>query len=252
MVHKKPNHSPRIPAAQGIQNYQLKHRVSGAAIIIGAAVVMIPLFLNEPNVALIIAQEDASFEESSAFQSRVQPLDNANNPALLPSSKLVDGDSDSAASQTQSTKLVLTFDSGAEKQPESDVDVAEKQPESDADVSETQPDSDADVAEKKPESDADVDVAEKQSAADQTAKKVIESGWIVQAGVFFEKENVESVSKSLKDNGFEVKLMQVQKKLGQATQIWLGPYKDKKAAEKISAHLKKLTGEKGYVRKYAS
>ncbi len=72
-------------------------------------------------------------------------------------------------------------------------------------------------------------------------------GWRVGVGVFHELENVESVSSLLRGSGFEVHLTKVTIASGEATLVWLGPFAEKEAAEKISAKLPILTGEPGYI-----
>ncbi len=77
-------------------------------------------------------------------------------------------------------------------------------------------------------------------------------GWTVRVGTFTKTENVTSVTQLLEKSGFNARHTKVTTTLGEATRVWLGPYEDKAAAEKVSARLKTLTGEKGYITKHAS
>jgi cell division septation protein DedD len=81
----------------------------------------------------------------------------------------------------------------------------------------------------------------------RVAEKQIQQGWVVRVGTFSKKANVESVSTLLTNSGFKPRTTAVSTSLGNSTRVWLGPYAKKQTADEISARLKSLIGEKGYV-----
>ena len=87
----------------------------------------------------------------------------------------------------------------------------------------------------------------KPAATNQTSKEGV---WVVRVGTFSKISNVTAVSRLLNDNGLKARTTPVQTSFGDATRIWLGPYSDKNSAVTVSAQLKALTGEKGYITRH--
>ncbi|MBX2867521.1 MAG: SPOR domain-containing protein [Acidiferrobacterales bacterium] len=240
--------------------YELKHRLTGAAILVILAVVVIPLFLSEPAL-----EANSSVEEDGVavqtFRSRIVPL-NLNNvngsdqsasdlqssnvddrkPALL--DLTLSSEAEQAASEPtekpKKTALVMTQDQskGPSKEALKKLTQAEtkiKKPE--------------EITEKKQKVAA---VEPKTTAASKPKKasgqeQVTSAGWVVRVGTFSKQANVDSVSILLNNSGFNPKTKSVDTSLGKSTRVWLGPYAKRETADKISVRLKSLIGEKGYV-----
>jgi len=248
-----------------LPEYELKHRVTGAAILVALAVLVIPLFLSEPNLEANSSKTTGS-NFDKAFKSRIVPL-NINNindsdsetgqlpvttldeskPALLdltgqaPTPKAVQEiDPEPKTDGVEQTKTALVMTQSPEsKQEGATIEPVEvkkpalKQPEEDEEKPATK------------ESESKIAKLEQQDNQG-------EDGWIVRVGTFAKAANVESVSSLLSNSGFKPKTTGVTTSLGESTRVWLGPYANRKTADKISDRLKDLIGEKGYVTRTSS
>ncbi len=218
--------------------YEMKHRLVGAALMVGVAVLIIPFLLKDPgieaNVDVVTTSSNQSEEQT--FKSKIEPL-NLNN-INIEDSGIIPG-----KEEASDLKPAL-LDSGEVASNSESID---SEPEQFSEEPETSivlsPDTDTQVAAAAPET---IENSEPETVAEA------ESGWSVRVGTFSKQENVETISTLLNDSGFNARHTKVQTTLGEATRVWLGPYAEKKTAEKVSKRLKNLTGEKGYVTKHTS
>ena len=248
--------------------YELKHRLTGAAILMLIAVVVIPLLLSEPTLEAN-TDEEAAEVSVQTFRSRIVPLniDNVNGdssdtvatvdhggssdavvvdarkPALLDLTGKDGGNAgsaenkDSGGADESKTALVMTREATS---PESD-EIKKPDTEPAAQPSATTSAANSQSAgSKKPEK------------KERTDEETLTSGWVVRVGTFSKKANVDSVSALLTNSGFNPKTKPVETSLGKSTRVWLGPYAKRETADKISDRLKSLIGEKGYVTRTSS
>lgn len=234
-----------------VPEYELKHRLTGAIIMVMLAVVVIPLLLSQPSLEANNAELQAQQSGNKTFRSKIVPLNinnvngdvgdieqseatviDDNRPALLDLTKSQPTQQTSEESSTK-TALVMT-----------------QEP---AKTAETTP-SQTPENEKKPKQEQTPE-ATKEKQPEQVAKIPEEQnleGWVVRVGTFSKKDNVDSVSSMLTNSGFKPKTTSVSTSLGPSTRVWLGPYAKRETADKISDRLKSLTGEKGYVTRTSS
>ena len=244
--------------------YELKHRLTGAAILIFGAVLIIPMLLEEPELqASISDRTDSNSGEEKTFKSKIEPINletlNISNlskqeegikPALL--------GSQSATSKTEDKQKKPPIKIEGEEPGNGDASATEKVTESEkkkiepvvltaeTKKAETKKDEVKDnLTEQKAKEAEESRVAKSADQSDTSIK----NGWTVRVGTFSKPENVELISKLLESSGFTARHTEVETTLGKATRVWLGPYEDKETAEKISTRLRTLTGEKGYVTK---
>ena len=277
MAKSKPKQEPE---------YELKHRLTGAAIMVVFAVIVIPLLLKEPGIEANVAT-DLKSSGKKTFKTNIEPL-NLNTlklsqteddpgddmddlkPALLESEDVVASNDGKGISL--SPKLNLTIDefpdsqegskkSKKKKKKELTEEELAKRKEWEKKKSEEFREKLANLAgfeesqekgkeiEKQPEPEK---APEEAAGADQVTQTTSVSGWTVRVGTFTKQKNVDSVSEKLNNSGFNTHHTSVETTLGKATRVWLGPYESKETAEKVSARLKSLIGEKGYVTKHAS
>jgi len=246
--------------------YELKHRVTGAAILVILAVVIIPLFLSEPSLEANSNARPGEPGYNKTFKSRIVPL-NINNvngndsgndqlpvatlddkkPALLdltnqsqapqPKAEIAEK-AKSSVEKTTKTALVMT-QNPVTTQPVSKIESEKK----------VEPEKPKASQEKsKPSSNNnETKVANLEQQDNQAG-----GGWIVRVGTFSKQANVDSVSSLLDNSGFKPKTTGVTTSLGESTRVWLGPYAKRETADKISDRLKDLIGEKGYVTRTSS
>ncbi len=243
--------------------YELKHRLTGAAILIFGAVLLIPVLLEEPQLqANINNQTDPNSGEEKTFKSKIEPINletlNLSNlskqkdedakPALL------DAGSATSASEDKPENTSIKIegeDAGKGDSAVTDKVAASKKKKIEPVIltTETKKDEAKDEpAEKKAGKGEESKVVESVDESETSIK----TGWTVRVGTFSKSENVELISKLLDSSGFTIRHTEVETTLGKATRVWLGPYEDKQTAEKVSIRLKTLTGEKGYVTKQVS
>lgn len=234
--------------------YELKHRITGAIIMVMTAVIIIPLLLSKPALEASNDGTQTQTQGSNTFRSKIVPLNLSNvngngdqtqesdvtliedsKPALLDLTKPQEAENDATASSETQTALVMTQE---QAKSESTGATAEQQPKQDA-ITASQVE--------EPQS----KVEEPKEVAKLPEEQVLD-GWVVRVGTFSKKANVESVSSLLTNSGFKPRTTQVSTSLGPSTRVWLGPYAKRETADKISDRLKSLTGEKGYVTRTSS
>lgn len=223
--------------------YQLKYRLVGAGIMVVAAVVLIPVLLQEPGIEASTQNNSVKIELDETFKSKIEPLtlDNVNKKLSISDEDfvkpaLVKG---SSTSETESINAEQDGLENTEEQVDAVVTAATS---TDQNEGET-------VVLIKEESSKTVASFE-QTEEDLSDLSEGNSGWTVRVGTFSKTENVETISTLLNDSGFNARHTKVQTTLGEAIRVWLGLYSEKKTAEKVNTRLKSLTGEKGYVTKH--
>ena len=77
MASKKRPAPPAEP-----RKYELKHRLTGAAILVSIAVITIPLLLKEPNIEASVEESTAESSVEESFKSKIQRID-LNAPGLV-------------------------------------------------------------------------------------------------------------------------------------------------------------------------
>lgn len=240
--------------------YELKHRITGAIIMVLTAVIVIPLLLSEPALEAN-TEESIAQQGNKTFRSKIVPL-NINNvnsgseqdqgtdvtviedsrPALLDLTKSNEAqNNDTQVSDTQ-TALVMTQEVEKEQTKVEKIEqlTTSSEAETKADKKATQQSTQEETEPVKSEQVAKL--------PEQTSAE----GWVVRVGTFSKQANVESVSSLLTKSGFKPKTTPVSTSLGPSTRVWLGPYAKRETADKISDRLKSLTGEKGYVTRTSS
>ncbi len=247
--------------------YQLKHRLVGAAVLVVLAVVIIPLFLSEPAL-----EANSGVDENGValqtFRSRITPL-NLNNVNGAEQSEQDEELSSVVVDSRKPALLDLTLDSEqnaptapAEEPKEektalvmtNNASIAEEIESKPAVESLSEPEvKTAPETEQKAEPETKVAAVKKieepkaSDSAPINQEETADSGWVVRVGTFSKKANVDSVSTLLNNSGFSPKTKLVDTSLGKSTRVWLGPYAKRETANKISERLKSLIGEKGYV-----
>ncbi len=228
-----------LKSAKGAEpEYELKHRITGAIILVAAAVLVIPMLLSGPGPE---GDGDLRNPESSS-QSRIVPLDLSE---ILPASG--EGGEDlplAAVEDQQPTLLDLTENNDGETTQAESRSVPDQG--EDAQDESARP---ALVMTRIP--DTPEEQAEAQARADTAAKAESQGDWFVRVGTFSKPANADRVFKLLTENGYAPKRTPVSTSEGSSTRVWLGPYAEEKAIE-VSNRMKDLVDEKGYVTKDSS
>jgi len=269
--------------------FNLKHRVTGAAVLLFLGALVIPWLLGPPSEAskqvaeldpadeqmavteiereLLGGGETAAEEpEETVYISKITPLSNQSENDVEDSSQ----DSNSGDSKTTDT---------AEKDTNKEAEAAKKLAREKAEAAEKQRQQNAKAeAERKAREKAAADKkakADKESSAEELARQKrekelqaalaaedepspsntqnkVDVGWIVQVGLYLEKKGAEKKIAELKGQGFKPSNTVVDTNRGPktGTRVWLGPFEKRPEAEKQNSKLKQKTGKDGFIRVY--
>lgn len=234
--------------------FVLKHRITGAAFLIFFGVLFLPWLLGAPSEArkiqidtveqnidsvssaeieqeLVAELENEDLtEEVEVYVSRITPLDAA--------SENLESDDRQDISQSQ----VIQTPKATEK-----VAITTQPAEEKKEIE--------DVPKIVTSNDNKVVARPEQTITDIKPVKSLNSvkvGWVVQVGVFTDKEGARNVVADLKSKGFipSATIVDTNKGKGTGTRVWLGPYAQRVDAAKSMTELKQKTGGAGFIRAY--
>ncbi len=241
------------------QEFVLKHRLVGAAVLIFFGVLVLPWWLsppepqaetsptsaNEQSVTLPNADTNDSLEddllaalaaeqgivevdEESVYVSRITPIDERGG-ASSSSQQQVD----------QELQQALSESPAATETSEDAVQTTQVAPSATANEdTSNQVDPVATTSTTTRELDTD------------SSQPNIEVGWAVQVGVYTDASGAQKVIEDLKRNGFDPQSTIVETNRGSGTRIWLGPFEARVDAAKAKNELTEKTGEPGFIRRY--
>jgi DedD protein len=213
-----------------------KHRIAGAIILVSLAVIFLPMLLDESappketRTLTDIPERDAPVSETKVVITPVPAPGSAKTQTAAADPVAEKPASEAPAPTSLKTETVKTDTAKTEpKKAESKVGaVAAVDKKSDT-AAKAKP-----VAVK-----GGVDVAEK-----------ISKGWIVQVGTFSNNENADRLRDKLKGQGFAVSAENVTVNGGKAVRLRVGPFRDKSAANKAQTQLQKELNIQGIVLAY--
>lgn len=239
--------------ATGTSRYQLKHRLLGAAILIGLAILIVPGLLGKPSFLSLEKKPAPVIDvDEEGFKSKIEPVSEG---MLKQAEESAQAREEADAGKRTTFKPIVeersfladTADTSAKPSGMATTEATTKAPVAkEPAVEEKAEQKPAPVAEKvaKPAAKPAPETPAKKSPAD--------GGWVVRVGTFAKQQNAESVTKLLRSKGLAPRQSRVDTRVGKATRIWLGPYSARDEANRVSAGLKEITGEKGYVTRASS
>jgi len=209
-----------VAVKNNFQNYDPRHRLTGAVVLILLAIVLLPMLLNKkPNTETPEADHvvmEIKKAGKKVFVSRISSTTPTESTAVQRQSS----GADTKDKGKQSSVLFEPMVTSAVPAKSTVKAPAKKS------------------AAKKP--------GTKQSTA-KKSKAVSASSWIVQVGVFSKSVNASKKVSELKKKGFSAKSGRVKTSKGTVTKVWIGPFKDRKAAEKMQDRLRHKTRQRGIV-----
>jgi len=249
-------------------DFNLKHRITGAAVLIFFGVLVLPALLGPPSGTDTSQDANAANQqaeltnttsqqelietdlladevepEETVYISRITPLDQQNSqsqakPKATASAakadppKSVEKSEDKAAEPSKTSVAkneVVKEDSAASEVPKADK----------ADKSESTETAKASASASKPE-----------TATDQQA---VDVGWVVQVGLFSTtgyQTRATKLVNELNQKGFKADSTIVDTNKGKGMRVWLGPFAKRAQASNEVQRLKVETGKDGFVRVY--
>jgi len=190
-----------------------KHRIIGAIVIVALAVIFLPMILDEREPP-----------------SELKKLAEIPSPSDVNETKVV-------VSPVPATEVKAGGDAAA---PATDTPVAETA---------AQPEPKPVAPVKKPEP-APAKVKPSAKTTTEHAAEKISKGWVVQVGTFSNAENAAKLRDSLKSHGHAVHAESVTLNGGKAVRLRVGPFREKSEAVKAQAQIQKESGTEGVVQTY--
>lgn len=221
--------------------YDPRHRLTGAVVLILLAIILLPMLLSK-NQELVEPEADPVVMEitkdgKKVFVSRISSVPAGSTTATSIKESPADtkpASADKGSSDPPPSALFRPLSSTADRKSSSTEKPAA------AKSTKTAP-------EKKP---AVKKTASKNATSTKTTVKkspLSTSGWILQVGVFSQSANAAKKVSELKKKGFNATSGKVKTSKGTATKVWIGPFKDRKSAEKMQDRLQHKTRQRGIV-----
>lgn len=201
-------------------DFDPKHRIIGAVIIVSLAVIFVPMILDRPSTP----------PDTSSVSQIPVPASDAEN------------------------KVVVTpVPPPAPKQSTPEKPIVDAEPPKPAVIAEA-PKPSAPAADKpaptKPVAKAASSAPTKPAPKPEPKAAEIKSGWVVQVGTFSNAGNAVRLETQLKKHGHAVSRERIARDGGSALRLRVGPFRDKALAQKAQGQIEKETGVKGVVLAY--
>ena len=221
------------------QEYDPRHRLTGAVVLILLAIILLPMLLSKkPELSAPEADPvvmEITKEGKKVFVSRISSVKPASSTANSTKGE------ETPADTKQASKDGKIFD------PASSALFRPMSPTVDGKSSTAGKPSTAKSAKKTTEKKP---IVKKTTSQKDTVKKSTAgtSGWILQVGVFSQSENAAKKVSELKKKGFNATSGKLKTSKGTTvTKVWIGPFKDRKSAEKMQDRLQHKTRQRGIV-----
>lgn len=266
--------TPGAPFLQGSASpldFNLKHRVTGAAILIAVGVLLASIVLDEPEpppADVARGPIDDAGEGGESFVSRVTPIGGRlertapegsgqgaaagdTRATTAPDSRGAsddagEGSAAASAASTEGRDANVAATGEARQAAAGDGAEEDAEPVSGASVpggAEAQ----TRVAAAAP---ADSGSSGRDASTGTEQPDVIERGWVVRIGTYAQPANVERLKARLQKVGFEARTSEIVTDGQPATRVWVGPYEKRVEAARIRARLEELIGQKGLITAY--
>jgi DedD protein len=221
-----------MPGQERNEPFVLKHRLTGAAILIAFAVLVLPLLLGGPDGG---DQQGAGDDtDTTVFHSSITPIGGATPTAQQRAAageaagaddERVDGATPAVSTAAKAEDETRTASVDRENPPQPGDKAA-------TDKSTTQSTGDAG------------------QSTGSAGTKTVERGWIVQVGVFKNPDNVKKLVAKLADGGIESSTSDVETSEGDATRVFVGPFETRVEAARSNVRVKQRTGSEGLIVAY--
>ncbi|MEA1890808.1 MAG: SPOR domain-containing protein [Pseudomonadota bacterium] len=216
-----------VAAKNNYQDYDPRHRLTGAVVLILLAIILLPMLLSKKPDAEVAEADPVVMEITrqgkKVFVSRISSTTEADSRQ---EKKPADGAETTAEPDKKGTDQQSTALFSPMKTP---------------------------VARSAEPKKTAVQATTKKKTVPKKSSKIVPAGsWILQVGVFSKSENANKKVSELKKKGFSAKSGKMKTSKGTVTKVWIGPFKDRKSAEKMQDRLQHKTKQRGLVVKNKS
>lgn len=272
-----PTNSNDEPA--NIAEFNLKHRVTGAAVLLFIGAAVLPWLLGPPSEAskvepqvervsvtelsaevvaadLLVDGASSIDIEETVYISKITPLDANKQSALREAAEkaaTISADVVNLSPEKPDSKSAAVLDEGdaAEKAAEEAKLLKQRAAKKAAEQKKREAAAIARSNKEKQDNDA-VAAALKAKIAKEKLNSSVDVGWVVQVGLFTEKNRAIAFISELKNKGFDASSNVVDTNRGKntGTRVWLGPFARKSNAANELKRLKAKAGKDGFIRVY--
>lgn len=241
--------------SESIENddFNLKHRISGAAVLLFLGAAVLPWLLGPPSEASKI-EEEAVVASSAALSPGIQEADllidgvagiNVKESVYVSKITPFDGDRKTGLRETVTTTSIVKVVPSAEEN-------THKTTTTKTNLSGGGANRKVNAAKKDELKRPEKAPSKVASAQEKTPTDVVDVGWIVQVGLFTEKNRAIAFIAELKNRGFNASSNVVDTNRGKntGTRVWLGPFARKSNAANEVKRLKSKAGKDGFIRVY--
>lgn len=250
------------------QEYDPRHRLTGAVVLILLAIILLPMLLSkdqdieEPDIDPVVME--VTKEGKKVFVSRISSATAPSESSAAGGQKTADKTSNSQAGDKPSSAAKGSVKSEEDQassalfRPMSSVD-DKKSPatkSASTDKKSSQPSSKKIFTKEPATKSTTVKTTTAKTSTSKTATKTASKkastaftggGWMLQIGVFSKSSNANNKVAELKKKGFDAKSATVKTSKGTVTKVWIGPFKDRSSAEKMQQRLEHKTRQRGMV-----
>lgn len=208
-----------MPAPKQGESFVMKHRLAGAAVLIGFAVIVLPMLLGGPKEDDSDTDNTAASSESDTkvFRSNITPISGATPSAAAPDREALERTVDELLNPDAPPPGdgAAAEETGAATAGDGDGEQATGS----APTGEIE--SDGSRIASRDEEGGEPEPAESEEDA---APAEVERGWIVQVGTFTKSGNADKLVADLEERGFTPSTTDVDTSSGPATRVWVGPF----------------------------
>lgn len=233
-----------MPGRTQGESFVLKHRLAGAAVLIGFAVIVLPMLLGGPREDDGATDNaDTGKPDTRVFRSNITPIGGE-----TPSTEAREGgDLERTVGDLLNRDAPPPVDGApAAESPAAGADDGGGQATTEASREDETAAGEPQVAAR------DEGAGEAQPAASPDAEtpREIERGWVVQVGTFTKPANVDRLVAKLEQGGFAPSTSDVKTSEGSATRVWVGPFETRVEAARMKTRLTQQTGSEALIVAY--
>lgn len=230
-------------ALAGDAQFDIKHRVAGAALLVFIAVIVLPLILDghpeglQPPEAVAPADRAPPEEFVSKIQPLSMPTTTHGDPGAAQGTPAGEGLPERKASAPAPAGAPEPSTAERPKRAPVAAVASPAAPKVAPAAPQAAPDEQADTGERSPPT--------KVPAAAPARR-----GWVVQVGVFSKPDNASRLVAQLRDAGFSAQASPTDTQSGAVTKVWVGPFDERVRAARVRADIEKAVGQKGFIAAY--
>ena len=235
-------------------NYDPRTRLVGAVVLVVIAIIFLPMLFGPSNKASDGDEEtgnsvvmEITSEGKKVFVSRIAPIED------VPVADATALGLTNADKQNSTSKTAIVAEKKKPQKTKAEVKSAESASKNSGQSSQSAlirpmyvaPSKTSETGKKKTAAPATTATVKKTTPAVTSSKKTAApatSSWMVQVGSYSKKANADNAAGKLRAKGYTVHTTPIKTSKGTVTRVWLGPFKDRKTADKIQASVKRTTG----------